>query len=305
MNSKFFFSVGFLFSVLLFISCNNDRNEEINEDRENVFRISCDESFRPVIDAQLQVFQISYPDAKVFIAYKSESECIGDLLVDSVNMVIIAKKLSEQERNFISDSLKLGTDQATVAYDAIAVITHPLSNDSMFTMKEITDLVSGKANKNLIPVFDGLKATSTVRFMIDTVLRGGKLGENVVAAQSSEAVLDYVSTNPDAVGFIGVSWIGNKEDTAHLSFLKKVKIAYLESTDSAGAYVKPFQYNLYTGSYPMVRDLVYVLKDRSRIGDDFANFMENQRGQLIFRRAYLAPAILPAVVRPTELKEEY
>ena len=35
-------------------------------------------------------------------------------------------------------------------------------------------------------------------------------------------------THDNAIGFVGVSWIGNKEDTAQLSFLKKVKIAAIE-----------------------------------------------------------------------------
>ena len=37
-------------------------------------------------------------------------------------------------------------------------------------------------------------------------------------------MVDYVANNRGVIGFIGVSWIGNPEDTAQLSFLKKVKV---------------------------------------------------------------------------------
>jgi phosphate transport system substrate-binding protein len=56
------------------------------------------------------------------------------------------------------------------------------------------------------------------------------LVKNVVAATSSQGVIDYISNNTDAIGFVGVSWIGNQEDSAQSSFLQKVKIASLECT---------------------------------------------------------------------------
>ncbi|MEI9810418.1 MAG: hypothetical protein WDO16_22490 [Bacteroidota bacterium] len=91
--------------------------------------------------------------------------------------------------------------------------------------------------KKLIPVFDGVKATSTVRFIVDSVLKDEALSPDVMAARTSEGVIDYVAKNPDAIGFIGVSWIGNKEDTTQTNFLQKVKIAHLESTIKPGGYV--------------------------------------------------------------------
>ena len=60
----------------------------------------------------------------------------------------------------------------TVARDAVAVIVNPSAPDSLFTMKDIREILTGKFKKNLIPVFDGVKATSTVRFIIDSVLQG-------------------------------------------------------------------------------------------------------------------------------------
>jgi len=81
-----------------------------------------------------------------------------------------------------------------------------------------------------------------------------------------------------------------------------VRTAYVESTDSAGFYVKPSQYFIYTKSYPMVRDLVYILKEKHMgLGHGFAHFLYAMQGQLIFRRAYLMPVILPNYVRDAEL----
>jgi len=305
MRARCLYAAGFLFLGFLLMGCaNNAADEPTDRFNKGTIYISCDESFKPVIDAEVQVYEASYPDANIIVQYKPEADCLKDFLTDSIRMVIATRGFSEGERQLIIDSLKMGPEKATVAHDAIAVIVHPQAQDSFFTMDEIRNLVSGKLKKDLIPVFDGVKATSTVRYIIDSVLHGGSLGSNVVAAQSSEGVIDYVSKTPNAVGFIGVSWIGNKEDTAQQSFLKKVRVARLEATDSANAFVLPVQYLIYTKSYPMVRDLVYVLRERhAGLGHAFANFLKGDRGQLIFRRAYLQPAYKPFYVRRAELKE--
>jgi phosphate transport system substrate-binding protein len=171
----------------------------------------------------------------------------------------------------------------------------------MFTLQEFRALLSGTSKKNLIPVLDGLKATSTVRFMLDSVLRDQPLGKNVVAAPSSPEVIDYIARTPNAVGFVGVSWVGNADDTAQLNALKRVRLARVESTDSAGGFVLPVQYLIYSRTYPMIRSLVYVLKEKT-VGPagSFANFLRYDRGQLIFRRAYVFPALRPFYMRDAQ-----
>lgn len=298
-----FVYLSILFCML--ISCANNAGQPKDRFDSGRINISCDESFKPVIDAEVQVYQNSYPNAKIIVHYKPEVECLKDFLVDSIRMVIATRSYTRSEELLIGDSLHVNADYAVVAYDAIAVIVHPAAKDSMFSMAEIRSLLSGKSKKNLIPVLDGLKATSTVRFMLDSVLNGQNFGSNVVAASSSQGVIDYVSRTPNAVGFIGVSWIANTEDSTQVSFLKKIKVARVESTDSVNGYILPVQLFIYTHSYPMIRSLVYVLKENhSGLGHGFANFLIQDRGQLIFRRAYIFPAFKSFYTRDAQLSED-
>jgi phosphate transport system substrate-binding protein len=256
-----------------------------------------------VLDAQVQVYEASYPDTKIVVHYKPEAECLKDVWQDSIRMIITTRRFNNQELQAVTDSLKLVPKQSTMAFDAIAVVVNGAATDSFFTMAELKNVVSSNTTA-FTPVFDGVRATSIVRFMLDSVLRGTPLGANVAAAQNSAGVLDYVAQNKRAVGFIGVSWIGNKEDSAQLSFLQKVKIANLQSRDNPEGYIKPYQANIYARRYPMVRDLVYLLKEKHHgLGNGFANFLVGDRGQLIFRRAYLLPAKMPFYVRPTTLNQ--
>ena len=48
------------------------------------------------------------------------------------------------------------------------------------------------------------------------------------------------------------------------------------------------QASILTRRYPLVRGLYYILKENySGLGRGFVNFLEQERGQLIFKRAYL------------------
>lgn len=273
--------------------------------KRGTIRVSADESFKPIIDAQVQVYESNHPGTKIIVDYKPEADCLRDMLVDSVRMVIATRKPSAAEKEAVSDSLKVGVEDLVVARDAVAVIVNPQSEDSFFSMKEIKAILQGNFNKNLIPVFDGVKATSTIRFIIDSILHGDTLTGKAVAARSSEEVIEYIARTPRAVGFIGVSWVGNKDDAAQLGFLKRVKMANIESAHLPGKYVLPYQVNIYDRNYPMVRDLVYILKESHKgLGHGFGDFMAGERGQLIFKRAYLMPALRDFILRKAELRDE-
>lgn len=288
------------------VSCESNR-AALEGDRydSGTVHISCDETFRPVIDEQVKVYEASYPKTKLIVHYKPEAECLRDLLVDSIRMVIATRGFSVSEKGVIADSLKVEPWQQTVAYDALAVIVHPRARQDMFSLQELRDIFSGKNSKGIKPVVDGNRATSTVRYVIDSLLQGGNLGANVAAAESSVGVIDYVAKTPEAVGLIGVSWIANTEDTAQIRFLEKIKVARMESTDSANHYVLPVQIFIYMRSYPMIRSLVTIVKEKNYgLAGGFANFMAKDRGQLIFRRAYIFPAFRPFYDRSAELTED-
>lgn len=295
-----------LFAVSLF-SCKSYREKEAEKTdtpTRGEITISADESFKPIVDELVKVYEGNNMSTKINVQYKPEADCVQDLWNDSIRMIISTIYLSEPERQGVVDSLNVKVTQLPVARDAIAVVVHPSSPDDMFTMQEIKDILTGRDTRK-VPVFDGVKATSTVRYIFDSVLRGDKLTGKAVAARTSDSVINYVATHPNAVGFIGVTWVGSKEDEQQLSFLQKIKIARLESNDSANNFILPVQANLYGKIYPMTRDLTYILKEGRRgLGTGFAEFIAGEIGQLIFKRAYLMPGRKNFIIRQAQLNEE-
>ena len=297
-----------LFLTAGIISCKSEREKQ-NKLPDTPWRgtinISADESFKPVVDELVKVYEANRPKTKINVQYKPEADCFKDFFVDSIRMVIATRRYNEEEKEVMVDSLSVAPSSWVLATDAIAVIVNPSSPDSLFTLSDLKAILTGKFKKKLIPVFDGVKATSTVRFVIDSLLRGDSLTKDAVAARSSTGVIDYIAKTPDAIGFIGISWIGNHEDPQQLSYLKEVRMAGIESHYVPGTYVKAYQENIYSKNYPLVRDLVYTLKENYQgLGYGLAVFMTGDIGQLIFRRAYLVPQVLKNFgIRPANIKE--
>lgn len=300
--------ISILILIVSLASCKSekDRRDELPDTPgRGTITISADESFRPIVDELVKVYESNNYGTKINVQYKPEADCIKDLWNDSIRMVISTIVLTDGESKRISDSLKVTVEQLPVARDAIAVIMHPGAKETEFDMNDIKSILAGTYSRPLIPVFDGVKATSSVRYIVDSVMKGAKLTSSAVAARTSDSVINYVANNPNAIGFVGVSWIGNPNDDQQLSFVKKVKICRLKSTDSAGNYILPVQANLYGRLYPMTRDLTYIVKEKYRgLGTGFAELMATEIGQLIFKRAYLMPGRRYYVIRPIQLNED-
>ena len=294
-------SASFMLALLLifFTSCHQNVRTDTDTVNSGTIHISVDESFKPIIDSEIQVFEALHPKAKIIADYKPEAECFKDLIKDSTRMIIVTRGLSPLEEKYYKDSLSYSPTWSRVAFDAIAVIENRDSPDSLFTMNELRDILSGTTADKTLCVFDGLNETSTIRFAIDSILRGKPLDpKKVFAEDNSQAVIDYVSTHKDVLGFVGVSWIGNPEDSTQLSFLTKVRIASIQCSCPENSYIKPYQANIILHRYPMIRGLYYIIKENyDGLGSGFATFLEYERGQLIFSRAYLAPAKMDFSIR--------
>ena len=293
-----------LFAVFT-LACNNSNEKNTYDSpKQGTIYISVDESFEPVISEQIKVYESTYPDAKIIASYKSEADCFRDLQKDSTRMIIVAKGLTEEERKLFVDKLSYPPQYDILAYDPVSVIINKDAKDSVFTLAKLYDMLSGKdTSKNI--VVDGNNATSTVRYLLDSVLHGQNFSKNVMAASGSKAVVDYVAKNENAIGFVGSSWVTNEQDPEQLAYKDKIRFALLECNRNcdSGSFAKPSQATISYGQYPLVRPLYYILKENGNgLGSGFTNYLNLERGQLVFRRSYLVPAKMYFGIRKSNIE---
>ena len=216
MNQKTIFSRMTLAGVLVILiglaamRCNPGTHSRVGDSpTKGTINISVDESFRPVIEEQIKMYESSFPQTTINAHYKPEADCFRDLFRDSATrLIIVTRGLNDREEKFFKDSLNYVPIWTDVASDAITIVVNGKSQDTLFTLDRLRKQLTGALGKKQTIVFDGLNATSTVRFAVDSILRGQQFDTSVVkAVKSSREVLEYVASNPDAIGFVGISWI--------------------------------------------------------------------------------------------------
>src|SRR5689334_12899203 len=98
-----------LLPCYLLVGCKSYKEQD-NElpdtpDRGKIF-VSADESFKPIIDEEVKVYESNHPGTTIAVQYKAEAECLKDFATDSVRLIIATRGFSEEERRFMVDSMK-------------------------------------------------------------------------------------------------------------------------------------------------------------------------------------------------------
>ncbi|WP_192822311.1 PstS family phosphate ABC transporter substrate-binding protein [Rufibacter sp. LB8] len=277
-------------------------------------KISVDETFAPIMEAEANAFQGLYKYAKIQAEYKPETEVIRALLEDTVRLVISTRHLTDKEVAEL-DKQKLVPRTTKIAVDGIALILNNENTDSTLTLQQVRDIFTGKTTtwKQLDPTNKGGEITivfdsgnsSTARYILDSINQKQPLPANTFSANSNSKVLDYVAQNRNAIGIIGVNWISDRDDSTATSFLKNVKVAGISrnpNPTSEEEYVQPYQAFLAQGTYPLRREVYMISKEaRAGLGTGFASFLVGDKGQRIILKSGLVPASMPVrIVSITE-----
>jgi len=280
--------IAFAAALAMFAACGEDGKKGPTDTlTSGSIKISVDETYRPIIEEQLKVFDSSFPEANIQVAYKPETECIKDFLNDSVRLILVTRELSSDEKKFL-EAKKVVPSSLSLAKDAVAVVLHNDAPDSVLSLSQLKGILTGKYSSAYTVVFDN-QGSSTLRYILDSLIPGEKLGENVFAAKSNDSVIAYVEKNPKAIGFVGVSHVADFSDPEGLAFIRNVKVAEVFN-DKLGKSYGPYQAYIAPGWYPLTRRLYYIHRETyPGLGTGFANFLAKDRGQLIFKQSRLFP----------------
>jgi phosphate transport system substrate-binding protein len=307
-------SVLAMFSLVL-TSCHSGSPDKYTDTpTTGSIKISVDETFQPIIDSEIPVFQGIYQYAKVKPIYEPEVDAFNHLFKDSVRMIVVSRGLTIKEREFFANK-KFFPKEVKVALDGIAIICNKSNKDTLLTMNQLKQILLGEITnwKQINPksklgtlktVFDNPKS-STVRFAVDSICETNKLGKNLTSFLKNSEVLDFVKKTPNAIGLIGVSWVSDSNDSTALSFLKNVHVMSISRKDVATEEnsFQPFQAYINDGRYPLTRS-IYIINSEPRTGlaTGFTSFIASDRGQKIILKTGILPATQP--IRVVKIKED-
>lgn len=285
--------------------------------------VSVDETFAPILQAQIDTFSKLYPNAHIKMSFQPEEKVMLDLINDKVKLAVVSRELNAEETaDFVKQNIVPRTTR--IGIDGLAIVVNRSNPDSLFTVAQLADVftgkisnwsqVSGKKDLAAINVVFDANRSSTARFVRDSLTHGAALTSRVFAAESNPALLDYVATHPSAIGVVGVNWISDRDDPAAVKFVNKVRVASItaRANPKPKDYIQPYQVYLaektpaqlaeYSDlqNYPLRRNLYVISREaRAGLGTGFASFVAGKNGQLIFQKSGLLPAQMQARIVTT------
>ncbi len=302
--------------ISLTTSCGNHRKPAGWRTSDDV-HIAIDETFRDIMEEEVETFGKIHLVPSVKPVYCSEDSALRMLVIDSVRCCIVTRKLNDREMKVVK-SHNLGVRQALIATDAFALIVNKNNPDTLLTVDDIRDIVSGKITRweqltyssgkkgELKLVFDN-SGSSTVRYMRDSLCNGHELKGNLYAQGSNKAVIEAVKENADIIGVVGANWLKAKGDAPISDFeeldVKVLKVARKTEKDVIGW--KPYQVRIATGDYPLIRS-VYVILTDPRVRSNtktFFFFLKGQKGQTIINNSSQMLTIMPVQIKDVSVSE--
>ena len=246
-NFKNITILSLLAMVLVMMSCGGEKKRKdgrTDTTTQGEISFCCDESFSPIIDELIDVYQMQCPNTKLKPIYTNEIDGINMLLQQKTWLTITARNFTPKEYTYIKDGLDMLPEAVPLAYDGMALICSNQNLDSCISVKDVKDILLGKKTKwsevnpgsklgEIWVCFDNRKS-SAVNYCCDSILGGKPIDSpNVFAAKDSKDVIDYVSKTPIAIGVIGSNWLNDKRDTTNTTWNKAITVMSVSKLDHA------------------------------------------------------------------------
>lgn len=267
--------------------------------------ITVDESYRPMMEAQIEMFEALYVKAKINATYVSEADAFKDLMGDSTRLIVVSRELTDNEMNyFTSKTIKPKTQH--IANDGLAFIVNPNNPASKMLYTQIKDIFTGKLHSwkqisatkldSIKVIFDN-PGSGNIRMIKEEFKLGEELPKNCFAVNSNAEVVKFVESNPNSLGIISVNWISDASDSTAIDFQKKIKVLKISpigTTDTSSTFYGPYQGYIANTSYPFIRKTYMINREsHSGLGTGFVSFVASDKGQRIILRSGMVPATAP------------
>lgn len=279
---------GLLACVIVLGSCKENKQKETT----GSLVMLVDESFMPIVEDEVIVFQNIYKTAKIDARYMNERAVINGLLSDSSSIGITSRRLTRQEAGIL-EKRNYKIRENRVAVDAVALIANGSSRDTTISVQEIVDILQGKPSARQL-VFDNPNS-SIVRYLMELANIKVLPSKGVYALQTNSEVIKYVHNNKGAIGVISYNWV--RQPTVELeplvATLKVMAVKGLPGKPGSDKYYRPNQDNLALEQYPLSRNMYIINYHGGGLGLGFSAFLAGDVGQRVILKSGLLPDSIP------------
>ena len=257
----------FFVSLFIFTSCSLNSSSDTSSNSSALYiENKGSDTIVNLALAWAETYQGQHPEVRISVTGGGSGTGIASLINDTVDIANASRQIKEEE---IEEAQANGVNpvEFIIARDAIAVIVNPENPVNQLTLKQISDIYSGKITNwkdvggDDRPIVKLSRETNsgTHVYFLETVLRMGNSEDETLFSMdtlllpSSEGIIAEVRQNPNAIGYDGLGYVPDD--------LKMIAIA----EEEGGAYVLPSIPTVNDKTYPIARDL-YMYTDGEPTG---------------------------------------
>lgn len=236
-----------------------------------------------------------YPNIEISVTGGGSGTGIAALINGTVDIANASRQIKPEELNQAKNN---GSNpvEFVVARDAIAIIVNQNNKVDQLTIKQLSDIYSGRINNwsevggedRVIVRLSRETNSGTHVFFLENVVRMGNPDEKTLFATdtlllpSSEGITSEIRDNPNAIGYDGLGYV-----------TPDVKVIAVAGIDSKN-YILPSADTVNRGDYPIARDLyMYTNNEPSGTIADYIDWIKTPDAQTIVTKLGFVPIINP------------
>lgn len=234
-------------------------------------------------------FMKVHPDMTIAVTGGGSGTGIASLINKTTDIAECSRSMEPKEINLAKKN-NVNPHEAAVAYDGIAIVVSQGNPINKLSIKQLSDIFSGKINnwKDLggenqkVVALSRDRNSGTHVFFLEQVVKLGKkknpeeFAKDVLMMPSSQAIVEEVAGNSAAIGYIGLGYISKR--------LKTISIA------KTGSYVYPTIKTVANHTYPISRPMYLYTNGAPEGGiKTFVDFVLSREGQKIVKEMDFVP----------------
>lgn len=284
--AKLIASLIFLGCPLLFSSCSSNSD---SRSQTPMICVTGSDTMDNLLSAWSKDFMHEKPAAPVSLTLVSTGTGINSLIEKNSDMAAASREMLDSEKSE-AKAKNARLKKIMVAKDFIAVVTNSANPINELSLEQLASIFSGRTKKweelnakykgDIIPVMREPDAGSTKFFLSHLAKIEGKEVKPVTTAKavsSNETIIDDVSDNKMAIGFVAVPYTHAECKTKIIKIKIKGSARGLEPVAS-----EP--------NYPLIRPLYFFFDENAKKEvKDFINYCTGERGQNLAKRKGFAP----------------
>lgn len=247
-------------------------------------RIKGSDTVLPIAQQTAERFLALNPSASVTVTGGGSGVGISAILDNTTDIAMASRGIKFSEK---MKAKAAGEDlvEVTIAYDALAIITHPSNPVQKLTRQQLEDIFRGKitnwkevgGDDRKIVVYSRETSSGTYEFFKESVLRNKNYMSSSLSMPATGAIIQSVSQTKGAIGYVGLAYVSDRVKTLAVSYDNE-------------HYATPNLENALNKTYPVVRPLYYYYnKENEQSVMPLIRFVLSKEGQEIIKKSGYIP----------------